>query len=601
MTQRALGFALVFLLCAGLFARAHANGTVLEIRGNDVYIDLGARDGVGAGSKLTLLHVVVAKDPVTGKTVRDRFPLGTLTVIRAGEHLCIADPADNIRHRVKVGDEIVLASRPRTFEDPWLAAIEERRATREERIKRASTPPPDPKVARKAQIEAARKRAQATVDEAEAVKAVWQKTLGKPPADRITIWQTFLTQRPDSPYAESVRQEIASLGAQIQAEEQMAEQMVDPMSRRAEMRVERLAALEHELEFGAPLIARAPGEVYQGSAVELAFTIVAPKVVDRAWLYYRNRKDDGFSRVQLVRDGDTYLRGTIPATVAVPPGIEYFVEIADGVADHEPVAVIGSQEVPRRIDVQATVEDKPPELRDRSRVTLFTDYVDFDGGLSKGFDQYLHAEIDFMYRFHRPIYALRVGFGTLGGFGGPKDIIDADPTEGCLDSLGNYRCRRVSFSYAYTELEHRFSRNIAVMLRPQFGTGTSDLRPDGDAGRCNTDDINQCDFFSAFGMRARLRIGDERATNLVLGVGVTQNVGAVFEAAYTWSVIPLFPIKLAAQVTDQPVPEDYGVRIIADVGWRAVKWVYPSVRLAYQARDVDHSGISGGVAVNFDW
>ena len=48
-------------------------------------------------------------------------------------------------------------------------------------------------------------------------------------------------------------------------------------------------------------------------------------------------------------------------------------------------------------------------------------------------------------------------------------------------------------------------------------------------------------------------------------------------------------------------PEDFGVRLIADVGWRGTSWFYPSARLSYQARDLDHAGVSGGVAMNFDW
>jgi len=84
-------------------------------------------------------------------------------------------------------------------------------------------------------------------------------------------------------------------------------------------------------------------------------------------------------------------------------------------------------------------------------------------------------------------------------------------------------------------------------------------------------------------------------------VAVTENVGTLFEAAFTWDVVPRFPIVLSAQVTDQPVIENYGVRLISDIGWRAVDWFYPSLRLSFQARDVDHDGFSAGVAMNFDW
>jgi hypothetical protein len=75
----------------------------------------------------------------------------------------------------------------------------------------------------------------------------------------------------------------------------------------------------------------------------------------------------------------------------------------------------------------------------------------------------------------------------------------------------------------------------------------------------------------------------------------------MYEGAFTWDVIPHFPVVLGVQVTDQPVLEDFGVRLISDIGWRKLDWVYPSLRVAYQARDIDHAGLSAGLAANFDW
>jgi hypothetical protein len=130
------------------------------------------------------------------------------------------------------------------------------------------------------------------------------------------------------------------------------------------------------------------------------------------------------------------------------------------------------------------------------------------------------------------------------------------------------------------------------MVRPVIGSAYLDPRREEGADR---------EFFSAYGLRARLRLGHEQATNLALGLSLTKRLGNLFEAAFTWDVIPRFPIVLSAQVTDQPVPGEYGVRLITDVGWRGPSWVYPSIRVAYQARDLDHAGISGGLAANFDW
>jgi hypothetical protein len=103
------------------------------------------------------------------------------------------------------------------------------------------------------------------------------------------------------------------------------------------------------------------------------------------------------------------------------------------------------------------------------------------------------------------------------------------------------------------------------------------------------------------GATVRIRIGNERETNLTLGVGAVQGLGRLAEIAFTWDVVPRFPIVLSAQVTDQPVPEDIGLRLIVDVGYRGVGWLYPSLRASYSARDIDHSGVGFGGALNFDW
>ena len=602
----AIAFALA-LIGSSTNARADGEeGTVLKIDGNDIYIDLGAQNGVGAGSTLTLMHVIVAKNPVTNQNLRDRFPLGQLRVIKAGSHLCIAHAPAELLKRVRAGDEVTLASAPRKFEDPWEAEIEEREFAREARKKarKEATLPADPekRIAQlKAEYAFKKARAQFTIDQAEAARKVWRETLGKAPQDRIAMWKAYLNGNENSPYAEAVRKEIGSLQAQMTAESKVSEQLTEPDSRRADLRVERLASLDATLDLNSPLVVNAPHKVYQGEGVKLSFTVLSPPSVARAWLYYRHTGDRAYQRTNLSFDGDVYMRGQIPAEISNPPAIEFFVEVAGSGQDSPPSPVIGSQEFPRRIAVQKRVEETPPVTDDRSRVTLFTDYVDFDGRFGGGFDQYIHAEVDFMYRFIKPIYAVRVGFGTLGGIGGPKDFIDRFP-DTCMDENGDYRCRRVTYTYAYAEFEYRVKNwPVSVMLRPQIGSGTRDFQANTTSDRCATDDVSDCEIFRSIGVRARLRIGEERKTNLTLGVGLTEKIGNLFEAAFSWDVIPKFPIKISAEVTDQPVPEDFGVRLIGDIGWRKFSWIYPSLRISYQARDVDHAGLSGGGAINFDW
>jgi hypothetical protein len=317
-----------------------------------------------------------------------------------------------------------------------------------------------------------------------------------------------------------------------------------------------------------------------------------------AWLYVRGGGDDNaYRRVALTRDGDAYLRATIPAELVKGDHVAWFVEIGEGGLG------LASRESPREIRVEEETAEPPP-APGRTSITSSIDYVDFDGGLAKGFDQYYQAELDFTYRFLSPVHAMRIGFGTLSGKGGPKDVIDDDPLDQCRDAGGSYQCRAVDYTYVYTEVELHPTRFISLMLRPQAGLLTTD-RMEGEGGsptRCrDTDEIGQCDFLTRVGFRARARFGDERSTNLIVGLGVTDGVGTLFEAIYHWAPRLDVPVNLAVQVTDLPVTTDFGVRLLADVGYRGRSWVYPSLRLSYQARDIDHAGFSGGLGLNFDW
>ncbi len=575
---------LLFTARAG-HAQPTTKGHVLQVAGDKIYVGLGAHHGVGAGSKLTLLHAIEAEDPVSKRKLRDTFPIGTLTVLRSGDTVCLASATKSLLARVRAGDEVSLRSPRRVFVDPW-----------KEHIRRQKTRVGGPGTTANPRTTPA--NALARINAAELVRATWQQTLNKTAAQRIAIWRGYALAHPRSPYLAYVKRELSKLRSLARTEARLADAARDG-DPKAHLRIARLAALVGRTNVSEALAIELPSQTNADTALALAFTVLRPKSVGAAWLYYRKRGETSFRRTKLSSDGDHYLRATIAKHQVRAPGLDLFVEALPPNGG-QPMAVWASQASPRSVDVSPRVDSTPPKRRNRSRVTMFTDYVDFDGGWNNGFDQYLHAEIDFMYRFYKPIYSMRVGFGTLGGVGGPKDIIDDDP-DGCMDTQGRYRCRRVSFHYAYTELEFRASNVLAFMLRPQFGHGTSDNLPGTGPGRCDGIDINGCEIFSAIGLRARVRIGDEQATNLTLGIGVTEKVGTLFEAAFTWDVMPRFPVVLSAQVTDQPVIENFGVRLIGDVGWRAVDWFYPSLRLAFQARDVDHDGFSAGLAMNFDW
>jgi hypothetical protein len=568
---------------------------VLAVDGQDIYVELGAKDGVGAGSELELLHEVVARDPRSGATLRDRFALGTITVVKSGAALSVARADDALAKRVLAGDQVRLVSAKRTFVDPWAEQVAASKGEPQP-LPVAATPGSGP-----------------PIDHAALARQVWQDTLGQPYDARIARWQKLLEADSATPYRRAVEIEIKSLEAQIRARERALEKARSAAPSDRNSRVAQLAAqipTAYE-DRSATLLVGPIERAVPGRPIELAFLARNPAHVHGAWLYVRPDGAPGFTRLPLVRDGDAYLRGTIDGALVRGGKVEWYVEAQTG-RDAEVEPVVGSQQDPRVISIERSVEEEPVR-EGRTHIDGHVDYVDFDGGFGKGYDQYTQAELDFTYRFMSPVYAVRLGWGTPTGTGGPKDVIDADRDRGnggCLedtngDDVGDrFRCERMTFSYVYTELELRVRPNVAVMIRPQAGVLVSDTM-DRDIDRCQGDaldpDNTSCRFFTGFGARGRIRLGKEQGTNLVLGAAFTSHIGTLLEAAYHWLPNPIVPVQITVQVTDQPVVEDFGVRLIGDAGLRKLAWFYPSVRLSYQARDIDHSGLSGGFALNFDW
>ena len=551
-------------------AVAHAEPAVLALDGKDIYVELGAKDGVGAGSELELLHEIVATDPVSKKPLRDQFALGTLTVVKAGDRLCVAHADAELAARVLPGDHVRLVSAKRNFIDPWQDRVQ----------KTASLPAPAPGAP--------------VIDHATLTRQAWQDTLGQPPEARIARWKQLLASDPGSPYRKTVETEIGSLEKQIAARDAA---LARARSGAPAEKSPRVADLVKQLDGGDSLLLVAPiDRSVPDRAIELAFVARSPADIAHAWLYVRRHGEPGFRRIELVRDGDAYLRGTIDRDVVRAPSVEWYVETTSQIDRTMPA--IASASDPAVIEVQPVVTDPPPQP-DRSHVDLHVDYVDWTGKLNAGYDRYYQAEADFTYRFLEPVYAVRLGFGTLSGVGGPKDYVK---NTGCLDDAGMYHCTAVTFSYVYMEVEQRLAKNVAVMLRPQFGSLTTNAMQTS-TNPCDGPDAeaNGCRFLTGFGMRGRLRLGEDAGTNLVLGAGFARGVGTLLEAAYHWLPHEVVPVQITVQVTDQPVIENFGVRLVGDVGLRKLSWFYPSLRLSYQARDIHHTGVSGGLAMNFDW
>ena len=78
--------ALVLACALPAFAAPAAPGVVMRVDDQELFVNLGQRDGVRAGSRLALYRRVVLTHPLSGAEVEDRFPIGVVVL-----NCCVTD------------------------------------------------------------------------------------------------------------------------------------------------------------------------------------------------------------------------------------------------------------------------------------------------------------------------------------------------------------------------------------------------------------------------------------------------------------------------------------------------------------------------------
>ncbi len=503
-------------------------GAIVKIEENEIYVNLGSSKRLEPGSPLRVKRPLVLRHPVSGARVVDWLPVGATRISAVGTQLSMARVSDRLLTEVAVGDavEILVAGDP---PPPAPTAVEPDEPDEPD----PDEPPPEPLP---------------TVDaETRTVLDIWRGNLGRPIAVRIAAWELFLANNPDSQYTAAITDDVAML--QAQRERIDGETSLDDGPA--------LGGLQHV----------APKRIERDAPVPLVFLIDEPDDLLMASLHYRQRGKAYYRRIALDRDGDLYLRGALPASVAHAPGVEYFVEIVS----HEGGAGFGAGTPadPIAIDVPAgEITEVFTERRNRSRVSItgtFLDYATFDDRSGDRTDQVFLFEADFFYRLYTRLYGIRAGFGVISGEGGFAD--DRLPTQ-------------VGFNFGFAELEFRGPADYAYIGRIVAGVGDDGF---------------------GLGVEARLRLGRETGDNLSFGFSKIDQIGFLTDIRMQWNAFSAVPLGFAVALTDQPSEGDLGVRLTTDIGWRVTDWVQPTLRLSYQGRTVTHSGVGGGLGLVFDW
>lgn len=532
---------------------ARTEGTVVRIDEGLFVVDLGRATGVGTGSTYTVYRPLTVRHPLTGRVLRDRFPIGTIVLEHAGDALSVGRPRERLSRPVMVGDVVVpeavvpvaLPSRPLP-PSPSRAAPAPRAAPATDVI--AAPAPPQPPVTPRLPPPPPPPAAQST--EERALLAAFIDTLSQPPEARIARYERYLAEHPASPFAPAVRAELVTL-----LQSAVAAPPGGPHGSGPNLSVEDLAPTS--LRTGEPAV------------IAVQFEPESP-IVEGA-LYYRRVGASTYDRVAARVEGDGYLRAEIPPAMVTPGGFEYFVEVA--LPDGHTAPVVARASAPRRVEVLPPPQ-APPPLTGRTRIDLRGEYADVGtrtiGGVQR-VQRFFVVEGDFLQRLEpRWLYGYRVGFGVYDG--------DALPLAQLTSMTPTVHTRVI---YGYHELEFAPSDFVHLIARVQVGVFQSGL---------------------VFGAQARVRMGNERRTNIVLGGDLLGEVGQRAFFAFNFAPLDRLPMMAQGEVFNQSVAVgDPMFRFIAQAGWRFAPWLTVSLRGSYQLRNIENGGFGVGLNTTFDW
>ena len=382
-----------------------------------------------------------------------------------------------------------------------------------------------------------------------ALHRAWLSTLGRPVRQRIQIWNRFLKRPSKGRFRVKVIKEIRWLYA---------------------------------LSRGSWLPARAMGvRVYHSrprlirvkEPVRLTMAVVAPWKIAAVICHVRAGRVGVYAPLRMSRVGDYAWSVRVPPGMIKPKWLQYYIEILSPTGASYLAA--GRPRAPHWVRVRKPLSTKP-QTRGRSYASTFFEYVTFYASAPQK-DYYYRFEADYMYRLRKFLYAVRMGLGIFEGAGGPALGIED----------GTVKESPRALSYGYLELEFRLGSYFSIIGRGIMGSLLKDDlgRPGGASG----------------GFEGRIRIGRELGTNLVMGLLLFGDVGTEGVITFTIAKLPRFPIAASLVVTNLPVGEDVGVRLILQGGWRVARWFSFNLRAGVNVRNIRHAGPSVGAGLVFHW
>jgi hypothetical protein len=524
-------------------------GTILQIDGYEILVDLGSVDGVSPGEPVMLYRRIVVEHPVTHRRLEDRFPLGAEELSQVAERMSILVLDTPLSHAPAVGDTVVVRSAQTEPE-------EEEEVEGPGPGEGASCPAcPAPQCPAAAVCE--------LDPQARALIETFGRTLGQTLEQRITIWEGYLAANPGVSWSSAVAADVETL--------------------RGMLRTMRGGTPELGTGGAGRLGHTPPAQAFLGEPVDIVLAVDPRGALRLAQLHVRHQTERGYQVYDMEPDGDFYMRGRIPAEYVQLGGFEYFIVGVGTNGAEGPLG--GSVDRPLQVPVADRVE-APPVRTDRSNLHTSFEYMDFYAN-EFARDYYYRFEADFRYVLGSWFYGLRMGFGIFDGQGGPVDGTDWSNSGTGASPQG------ISYRYGFTELEFKFHDLFYLLGWISVGGAAAWVAPDGSNWRPPE---------ALVGGGGRIRIGRPTGTSLELGGGYTESIGYEANVSVNLALVENVPLRGHIIVTNMPVKEgDLGVRLVAEAGWQPASWFEFTALLGYGIRTINHQGFSTGLSASFLW
>ena len=537
-------------------------GVLLHVQGAEHVIDLGRADGLQTGARVRLFRTVSVRHPSTGRRLRDRFEVGEVRVAETAARMAVLIVPPAMARRLRPGDPVlVLQSAP----PPKSEAA---RATVAVKTGRASVVRrPGGGSLAKAPAAALRLKPRAqqpaqAADEAEAER-LFRASLGRQPAERMALWRRFLTEHPDSRLGPAVRRELNAM-AELAVDQRRLRENKNRSRRDEQLR----RTVAHE-----PLPPLRVGE-----PAWVVLTAADWSAVADVRVYFRRLDAGVFEMLRAEPSRRLHRRVRLPDAVVQTPGFAYFAVVTtpDGAIRH----LGGDASRPHVVAVSDARSSIARPKRDATTLRWITEFVDFNRG--RGDDRVLISELSVAYRLdHGRLHAFDMGYGFLNGRGGRV----ADGGEALAgggeavrgDTLDG---RRASFKYAWLGTDWRLHPNWHGIVRFVMGL---------DDGGLDT------------GLELLTRIGPEQGTNLQLGISALADTGRAASVALNTHVVPKVAMTGVFEVTNRPVGEDLGIRLIYQADFELTEFLALTGRASYALRTIDHAGLGLGAGVALNW